>query len=539
LFDNIVSIDIGASSIKLIKVRRGIKKFEITAALIEEINPDESQADYAEALRKSVARLKDRVNLDESSVILTVSSDLVFFRNITFPFSDMNKIREAIPFEAEESIPYPPEKIIMDFQPIPQSDTGARSVILAAINRDILDAALEILSEAGLYPVFAGLEANALLKSYDYFNSVNNETVLLVDIGHNKTVISIIKNNYLFYTRSIHAGTGQIISNISDILGVSLSEASRIFETIDIDLNTVESGMDKIDTAEINITKPKMKKIYTAALETVNTIISDLLISIKSSGVVNDYSDFSRIMISGGGSNIKGISRLFGDESGLPVVFMPFVNEFSDRNIRSRLSICLGNLLVFMNNRNDSINFLKERSGSAAAAGWNNRFGIAKLFIIMSIAVFIINLMLTFYSVYKTNSYSDAQLRQKYKRYFNTSNIPRDPVAEASKILQKERQELKVLKDMIGEHSSFTGTIGIVTKAFNGIPGFYVRKMIFEGNDMTIEGEVKNSSDLEQYKKNILQTGRFETVTVNITDTSKARSLFKMIIKQKSMPEQR
>lgn len=539
MFDNIVSIDIGASSIKLIKVRRGIKKFEITAALIEEINPDESQADYAEALRKSVARLKDRVNLDESSVILTVSSDLVFFRNITFPFSDMNKIREAIPFEAEESIPYPPEKIIMDFQPIPQSDTGARSVILAAINRDILDAALEILSEAGLYPVFAGLEANALLKSYDYFNSVNNETVLLVDIGHNKTVISIIRNNHLLYNRSINAGTGQIISNISDILRVSLSEASGIFETIDIDLNTTESGMDKVATEGLNITKPKMKKIYSGALETVNTIISDLLISIKSSGIVNDYSDFSRIMISGGGSNIKGISRLFGDESGLPVVFMPFVNEFSDRNIRSRLSICLGNLLVFMNNRNDSINFLKERSGSAAAAGWNNRFGIAKLFIIMSIAVFIINLMLTFYSVYKTNSYSDAQLRQKYKRYFNTSNIPRDPVAEASKILQKERQELKVLKDMIGEHSSFTGTIGIVTKAFNGIPGFYVRKMIFEGNDMTIEGEVKNSSDLEQYKKNILQTGRFETVTVNITDTSKARSLFKMIIKQKSMPEQR
>ncbi|NLV69163.1 MAG: pilus assembly protein PilM [Spirochaetes bacterium] len=539
MFDNIVSIDIGASSIKLIKARRSIKNFEITAALIEEINPDEAQTDYAAALRKSIFALKERENLAESSVILTVTSDLVFFRNITFPFSDMGKIREAIPFEAEENIPYPSEKIVMDFQPLPQSDTGARSVILAAINRDILNATLEILSETGLDPVFAGLESNALVKSYDYFNSVNNETVLLVDIGHNKTVISIIRNNHLLYNRSINAGTGQIISNISDILRVSLSEASGIFETIDIDLNTTESGMDKVATEGLNITKPKMKKIYSGALETVNTIISDLLISIKSSGIVNDYSDFSRIMLSGGGSNIKGIGRLFGDESGLPVVFMPFVNEFSDRNIRSRLSICLGNLLVFMNNRNDSINFLKERSASAAAAGWNNRFGIAKLFIIMSIAVFIVNLMLTFYSVYKTNSYSDEQLRQKYKRYFNTSNIPKDPVVEASKILQKERQELKVLKDMIGEHSSFTAIIGIVTKTFSGIPGFYVKKMSFEGNDMTIEGEVKNSSDLEQYKKNILQTGRFETVTVNITDTNRARSLFRMIIKQKSTTEQR
>ena len=538
MFDNIVSIDIGASSVKLIKARRNIRNFEITAALIEDINPDEAQTDYTAALRKSLAAISARENLTESNVIISIPSDLVFLRNINFPFSDMSKIREAIPFEAEENIPYPPDRILMDFQPLPLSGTDGRSVILAAINKDILNGILDILTESGLYPVFAGLESNALLKSYDYFNSVNNETVLLVDIGTNKTIISIIRDNHLLFTRSIPMGTGLIIRNIADVLNVTLIESYRIYELLDLDLNSLESNSDKSSSSGINITKPKIKKIYSHAVETVNTIINDLLLSIKASGTVNDYSDFSRIMLSGGGSNIRGIAKFFSDESGLPVVFMPFVNKYTDRNIRSRLSICLGNLLVYMNNRNDSINFLRDRTSANATAGWSSRYSLAKFFIIMTIAVFILNLLLTFYSVYKSNSYSDEQLRQKYKRYFNTTNIPKDPVAEATKLLQKERQELKVLKDMIGEHSSFTGIMGTVTKSFSGIPGFYIRKMTFEGNDMTLEGEVQSSSDLEQYKKNILQTGKFETVTVNITDTNRDRSLFKMIIKQKSSAEQ-
>lgn len=539
MFDNIVSIDIGASSAKLIKAKRSIKNFEITAALIEEINQDEVQADYAAALKKSISLLTARVNINDSNIIITVPSDLVFFRNITFPFNDMNKIREAIPFEAEENIPYPPDRIIMDFQPIPQAGEEGRSVILAALNKDILNGTLDILAESGIYPVFAGLESNALAKSYDYFNSVNNETVLLVDIGTNKTVISVLKDNFLLFTRSIPMGSGLIVQNISEVLNVTQNEAARIFEQLDLDLNSLESNTDKNNVAGINITRPKLKKIYSQAVETVNMIINDLLLSIKASGVVNDYSDFSRIMLSGGGSNIRGIAKFFGDESGLPVVFMPFVNEYTDRNIRSRLSICLGNLLVYMNSRNDSINFLRGMTSVNSAAGLGSRYKLAKFFIIMSISVFMLNLLLTFYSVYKSNSYSDEQLRQKYKRYFNTTNIPKDPVAEASKLLQKERQELKVLKDMIGEHTSFTGIMSTVTKAFSGIPGFYIRKMLFEGNDMTLEGEVKNTGDLELYKKNILQTGKFETVTVNITDTNRDRSLFKMIIKQKPSVEQR
>ena len=107
MFDNIISIDIGASSVKLIKARRNIRNFEIITALIEDINQDEAMTDYAAALRTSLAALTVKENPAESNVIITVSSDLVFFRNISFPFSDMNKIREAIPFEAEENIPYP------------------------------------------------------------------------------------------------------------------------------------------------------------------------------------------------------------------------------------------------------------------------------------------------------------------------------------------------------------------------------------------------------------------------------------------------
>lgn len=536
MFDNIASFDIGASSIKVIKARRGIKNFEITSILIEEVSVDDSHAYYFDAISKCISTILIRENFSDTTIIISIPADSIFLRNISFPFADMDKIRNAIPYEAEESIPFPTEKLAMDFQPVIQNNVEGRNIILAAMDRELLLKIVELFNNVGLYPVFAGLESNAILKCYDYFNSVNDETVLLIDIGYSKTVLNIIQNNSLMFTRSIPSGTGNIISLISELLDVKYNDAMSIFERLDIDLSSFEANINKDKKVQPVITRQKLKKIYSNAVDTISGIINDITITIKASDFVTDYSGFNRIMLSGGGSNIKGVSKLLGDESGLPVVFMPFMPDYTDQNIRSRFSVCLGNLLVYMNNRNVCINLLRNETDFTNQGSTHKKYHLSILFLSLTVVVLIINFGLTLYSVFKSDSYSNDVLRQKYKRYFNTQNVPQDPVKEASKLIQKDRQELKALHDMLGEQASFIELLNEITKEYSNIPGFYIKKLTFDGNGMLLDGEVKNSTDLEEYKRNLMQGDRFESVSINIMDTNRDRSVFRMIIKPKNTP---
>jgi len=55
----------------------------------------------------------------------------------------------------------------------------------------------------------------------------------------------------------------------------------------------------------------------------------------------------------------------------------------------------------------------------------------------------------------------------------------------------------------------------------------------YDGKSIVIDGETKKSEDLEDFKKNLLNSGEFENVTISIKDTSSSRSLFTITIKQK------
>lgn len=533
MFDNIASIDAGYSSVKLIKAKRGIRNFEIISVAIEEYDLELFESDSAAAVNSAIHRLIEKEDLSEYRVITTVPSDKVVFRNISFPFSDTSKIAETIPYEAEDSIPYPVDSVVMDFQLIPQNNDSGRSVIFAAHTKELIEERLGLMNDSGLTPVFAGIEANAHLRCYEYFNSVNNENIIVIDLGHRKTVVNVIKDSSLFFTRSINTGMSEITGFISETLNVSLNDSRSILRELDIDLASYESCIKNENYKKLNISKPKIKKIHDHACDVINALVEELSITVKAVGSFNEFTGFSRIIISGGGSNLRGISKIISDETGIPVVFMPFLSGYLDADIRSRFSVPLGNLLVYMNHRNDSINFLKGEYSSNASANGSNKYLLPFVFTVLTIGVFIINIIITFIQVSNSRSYTDDLIRQKYRRYFGIQARTDDPVKEATLLLQKEQKELNVLRELIGDEKPFIPTLNLITESFQGAEGFDIRKLTFDGKTISIEGESAKTTDLENFKKNLLDSGEFETVSLNIRDTSRSRSLFTMIIKKK------
>lgn len=533
MFDNIASIDIGSSSIKLIKAKRGFKKFELISTVIESIDRDMFLTDNTTAVENALRNILEKEDLSEFRIVTSIPADRILMRNITFPFNDLSKITNAIPYEAEESIPYPIDMVTLDFQTIPTEEPESRSVILAAVNKDYLLSIIETFKKFGLNPVFSGIESNAILRCYEYFNSVNDETILQIDIGDSKTVVNIVRDSSLIFTRSISSGFGSLVERISVILNISLNDAQALLVSLDLDLASFDVNLKFNNYKNQNISKPKLKLIYTEACQLIADIMDEITFTIKASGEYTDYSRFSRIIITGGGSNLKGVPKIIADESGLPVVFMPFLTGYTDADIRSRFSVCLGNLLVYMNNRNTSINFLKGDFTPDSGHGSLKMYYLPLFFVLLTIFFLLINFSTTIYYVVKSNNYTDGIMQQKFKRYFNTQTVPKDPIKEANNLLLNERKELSVLKELLGEETLFIPALNLVINSFTGAEGFDVKKIQYDGKSMVIEGETRRSGDLEEFKKNLLNSGEFESVTINIKDTSSSRSLFTMSIKQK------
>ncbi len=533
MFDYIASIDIGSTAVKMIKVKRGFKKFEVISTAIEHMDVDVAENRFFEAAESALQNIFMKEDFSDFQIAISLSSDQLLLRNVTFPFNDLKKISNAIPYEAEENIPYPIDLVTYDFQTIPENNSEIQTVILAAVNRDYLQSIIDIFNKHNYHPVYAGIEANALLRCYEYFNSVNDETILQIDIGYKKTTVNIVKNSTLFYTRSISTGLSALVETISDNLKISLNDAINTLESLDLEITSIDSNIKSDTFKNLGISKPKIKILFNEAADLVNSLVDDIAFTIKASGFFSDYSSFNRIIITGGGSNIKGLTRIIGDKTGLPVVFMPFLNGYSDADIRSRFSICLGNLLVYMNNRTNSVNFLKGDLTPGISSGFFERFRLPLFFVSLGLIFIVINISSTIYYVFKSNSHTNSLLQQKFKKYFHAQNVPSDPIKEAMTILANEKKELIVYKEMLGDQSPFLPMISHIIKNFPGAEGFDIKKINYDGKSMSIEGETRKAADLEKFKSNLLNSGEFENITINIRDTSSSRSLFTITIKQK------
>jgi len=280
LFENIAAIDIGTSCVKLVTAKTGLRDFQVTSFSYQDI--DYSIEDFDEAQRDALSRLLREKDLKGYTVYTNLPMEKAIIRNITFPFNDVEKIAEAIPFEAEENIPFSMEDLSMDFQPLKSVNPEEGRILLAATHKDTIYDFLAIFSEFGLTPVRMGLESNALFECYRYFNKIESEAVIQLDIGHGKTVINLAKDSSLLYTRSISVGTGLIIETVADTLKVPYAEASRLFENLRLDLTSFENNLQRDVYRTLGITKPKFQKLYDRVVSIIEELLEQVTLTIKS-----------------------------------------------------------------------------------------------------------------------------------------------------------------------------------------------------------------------------------------------------------------
>jgi len=318
---DVVGLDIGSSSIKLVELNRGRGAFKLQNLGLSPLPPE---AIVDGALMDSVAiidAMRDLVSTTKTKrkdVVTSVSGHSVIVKKITLPFMTEAELEESIQWEAERYIPFDINDVNIDFHMLGSSAENAdlMDVVLVAAKKDIINDYQSVIVEAGLNPIIIDTDSFALENMLEINYEIDrDEIVAVANVGASITNINILKNNTSSFTRDIFKGGNQITEEIQRQLHIDYEEAERI----------------KVGSKGEGSPQPAIQNVLKTASEALAIEIGNSLDFFQSTST---YEKVSKLYLSGGGSKIKDFDIVLQQQIGLPVeVVNPFKRvEYSGKN---------------------------------------------------------------------------------------------------------------------------------------------------------------------------------------------------------------
>jgi type IV pilus assembly protein PilM len=214
-----IGLDIGASSVKCVKLERRSGSFALLAMEIRDLPPEAIVSDEIkdrDTIIFNIQSVMDACDPHAKDVVVSVSGHGVITDKITIDRKTGPEAEQAILFEAEQRAPYDIDDVSMDYHIISNDEVnGKMDVLLVAARKDFLKSYLDLVTDANLRPVIVDTDAFAVLNAYELNYDIHPERITaLVNIGYDNTNVVFIKDGLFHSTRDVAAGGRMIFDTI-------------------------------------------------------------------------------------------------------------------------------------------------------------------------------------------------------------------------------------------------------------------------------------------------------------------------------------
>lgn len=214
-----VGLDIGANSIKLVKLDHGKDGHSVAAIGIRELPPEAIVADEIrdrEAVIFNIQSLIDQTDPRIKDVVVSISGHGVITDKFTIDKKTGPEAEQAILFETEQRAPFDVDDVSLDYHIVrTDEDANKMDVLLVAARKEFLHQYLELIQDCGLRPVVVDNDALAILNAYEANYEVDASRVTaLVNIGHDVTNVTYLVDGLFDSTRDVSTGTREIANAV-------------------------------------------------------------------------------------------------------------------------------------------------------------------------------------------------------------------------------------------------------------------------------------------------------------------------------------
>ncbi|HVY36751.1 MAG TPA: pilus assembly protein PilM [Polyangia bacterium] len=314
----VCGIDLGTYSVKLALLEAGFR--QTTLRGLDEIMVPPGDAPLLErqmqAAREALSHLGGEV-----TPYVAIPGDQLSVRVLDLPFSEARKIDQVVGYELESQIVSPIEDVVFDYLVAAQRAEGT-TVLAAAAKREEVAAFLATADAQGVHPrslyaapviyrsLFpAGFPAAAPAAVEPAAGEVPAPVAAcraVVDFGHERTNICIIRDGHVLFARTIRRGGAHLTAAIARAFGADLERAEQ-----------AKRGEAFLASPGRLATTPLLSKLDAVLREALAPTIRELRQTLASFSA-GSHQEVQALLVVGGGGRLAGLLTFLEAELGIP-----------------------------------------------------------------------------------------------------------------------------------------------------------------------------------------------------------------------------
>lgn len=233
---SVLGIDIGSQKIKVAELRSQGKDPAVTAlgmAATPEGAVDHTGIFNPDAVAATLKQLLAESGTSVGAAVVSIAGQAsVLVRTVEVPRMNPAELKQHMEWEINRNIPFAESTVCSDFRALPDEDPNSANmdVVMAISPQSAIDTIVQAVKKAGKTVAAIDVEPLALARALDfnYADELGNETVCVVEMGHKTTAINIYRNAKLLLPRQIPIGGEMFTRAIADSMGISATEADDL-----------------------------------------------------------------------------------------------------------------------------------------------------------------------------------------------------------------------------------------------------------------------------------------------------------------------
>lgn len=300
--NNLVGVDIGTSSIKVVQLKESRKGVGLVRLGYAPLPPQTivdghimNSTNVVEALNKIFSDNK----IKQRDVALSISGQAVIIRKITVPMMTSAELDEQIQWEAEQHIPFDIKDVHVDYEVLRRRpDAGQMDLLLVAAKRDEINDYANIARTARLRPIVVDIEAFTVQNVFEINRGIPQDmTFAIINVGASLASINIVSKGASAFTRDIANGGNYVTEQIQRQLGVPFEQAEEY----------------KCNSAAGHPGVPP--QVYGIIESVCDSIAGEIQRSLDFFLATSGEAELNRIYLTGGSSNMPALAAAIGRRS--------------------------------------------------------------------------------------------------------------------------------------------------------------------------------------------------------------------------------
>ncbi len=359
---DIVALDLGTHSVKMMKLGRGKKAWQmftsrgfrhrivqhsqesparlvnVGIARLPAGSVVEGQIEKPQVIVETIRNLAEHIGIDAKNqpLALALSGYEVMIKRVTLPIMTEEQLDERMADELGEYVPYPISEVNIDYEILgmAKDKSSHMDVMLVAAKREVVNEYVRIIQDSGFEPALIDVDFFALSNAFELTYGVYPDTSFaLIDMGASKTSLAIINQGVLTFTQTLPMGGDQVNERIRAELA-----------DVDIDPEVIKLGgaRERVDDHRLASIVAEVAKSWSGNIHRAVDLY------------YKNYTDdpLNKIYLCGGVARMPGLAGYMRRELQVPIeIFNPLSDVIFDRkefnpdyldDIGPEMAVCMG-----------------------------------------------------------------------------------------------------------------------------------------------------------------------------------------------------